>query len=153
MDLTNVGNGAIFEGTKGSIFCDFTSRVIIPLDDDGDMTYYKRRSKDELLPLVGGTGQPSPPPRPRRPSGGRRRGNFGIEMGDNGFPIIKLDEDNLPPALGDPNPGLATADSPYKPSTWDLFMLDWVKACKGESNDVKKSAGPSNLADGQWWWD
>jgi hypothetical protein len=24
---------------------------------------------------------------------------------------------------------------------------------KGESNDVKKSAGPSNLADGQWWWD
>ena len=24
------------------------------------MTYYKRRSREELLPLVGGTGQPSP---------------------------------------------------------------------------------------------
>ena len=23
----------------------------------------------------------------------------------------------------------------------------------GENNQVKKSAGPSDLADGQWWWD
>ena len=23
----------------------------------------------------------------------------------------------------------------------------------GDNNKVKKSAGPSDLADGQWWWD
>src|ERR1035441_808101 len=57
VDLTRVGNGAIFTGTKGMIFCDFTTRVIIPNDDDGDMTYYNRRTKDQLLPLMGGAGQ------------------------------------------------------------------------------------------------
>ena len=65
IDLTRVGNGAIFEGTKGSIFADFTSRLIIPNNDDGDLTYYKRRSKQETLPLIGGTGQVTQaPPRP-----------------------------------------------------------------------------------------
>ena len=69
-----MGNGAIFEGTKGSIFADFTSRLIIPNNDDGDLTYYKRRSREETLPLIGGTGQvtqaaarPAPPRRSRRP--------------------------------------------------------------------------------------
>ena len=33
------------KGTKGSIFADFTSRVIIPNNDDGDLTYYKRRGE------------------------------------------------------------------------------------------------------------
>src|SRR5258708_27628242 len=73
IDLTRVGNGAIFEGTKGSIFADFTSRLIIPNNDDGDMTYYKRRSKDETLPLIGGTGQVTqapPPPAGAPPAGG-----------------------------------------------------------------------------------
>ncbi len=28
VDISKVGNGAIFEGTKGSIFADFTSRVV-----------------------------------------------------------------------------------------------------------------------------
>ena len=46
-NLANVGNGAIFEGTKGSIFADFTTRVIIPNNDDGDLTYYKRRASDQ----------------------------------------------------------------------------------------------------------
>ncbi len=59
VDVTRVGNGAIFEGTKGSIVCDFNSRLIIPNNDDGDMTYYRRRTKEQLLPLVGGTGQVS----------------------------------------------------------------------------------------------
>lgn len=149
LDLTRVGNGAIFEGTKGYIFCDFTSRMIIPSNDDGDMTYYAHRSKDQLLPLVGGTGQPSPPPRPRRPrSEGRRGGGgFGIEMGDDGFPIIKLHPGDIPPALGDPNPGLETADRPYTPNNRDLFMLDWVKACKGESDNVKHGTSSKTHCD------
>jgi hypothetical protein len=56
IDLTKIGNGAIFEGTKGSILADFSSRVIIPTNNDGDLTYYKRRSAEQLLPLIGGTG-------------------------------------------------------------------------------------------------
>ena len=56
VDVTRIGNGAIFEGTKGSILADFTTRVIIPNNDDGDLTYYKHRGKEELLPLVRGTG-------------------------------------------------------------------------------------------------
>lgn len=135
LDLSTVDNGAIFEGNKGYIFCDFTSRMIIPSNDDGDMTYYARRSSGELLPLVGDTGQPSPRPRPRSASQ-PTSGNFGIPMGDDGFPIIKLHPGDVPPALGDPNPGLARAAEPYTPSNQDLFMLDWVKACKGESDNV-----------------
>ena len=135
IDLTDVGNGAIFEGTKGTIFCDFTSRVILPNNDDGDMTYYARRSRDQLLPLIGGTGMPAPEPRPR-PSGSRppRRRR---EMGPDGFPVVELMEGDIPPALGLPNPGLAAADQPYQSNPRDLFMLDWVDACKGKSDNVK----------------
>ena len=57
IDISRVRNGAIFEGTKGSILADFTTRIILPNNDDGDLTYYKRRGKDALLPLIGGTGQ------------------------------------------------------------------------------------------------
>jgi predicted dehydrogenase len=56
IDVTKIGNGAIFEGTKGFILADFRSRVVIPSDDDGDMTYYRRRSSEQLQPLMGGTG-------------------------------------------------------------------------------------------------
>ncbi len=52
IDVSRIGNGAIFEGTKGTIIADFTSRIILPNNDDGDLTYYKRRGKDALLPLV-----------------------------------------------------------------------------------------------------
>jgi hypothetical protein len=55
VDLNKMGNGAVFEGSKGAIVADFNSRVLIPNDNDGDLTYYKRRSKDDLLPLVGGS--------------------------------------------------------------------------------------------------
>ena len=73
VDVSRVGNGAIFEGTKGSIFADFTSRLIIPNNDDGDLTYYKRRTGP--LPLIGGTGQTTQAPAAAaaaaRPQGGR----------------------------------------------------------------------------------
>ncbi len=141
VDLTDVGNGAIFEGSKGFIFCDFVSRVIIPSNDDGDMTYYKRRSKDQLLPLVGRTGTPSPPPRPSRPRTAteRRSGGFRIPMGSDGFPAVELLPGDLPPALGLPNPGLeAIQEGRLRPSdNRDAFMLDWVYACKGQSDNLK----------------
>ena len=64
IDVQKIPNGAIFEGTKGSILADFTTRVIIPNNDDGDLTYYKRRSESDVLPLIEGTGQATQGPRP-----------------------------------------------------------------------------------------
>jgi predicted dehydrogenase len=71
IDVSRIGNGAIFEGTKGTIVADFTTRVILPNNDDGDMTYYKRRPADQLLPLIGGTGQRTQAGPPRAPRGGQ----------------------------------------------------------------------------------
>lgn len=151
IDLSRVGNGAIFEGTKGAIFCDFTSRVIIPNNDDGDMTYYKRRSKDQLLPLIMGTGQPTQAmaqQRPQRGPGGRPAPSLpkgmtafpSAEVGPSGFPAIQLMEGGIPPAIGMPNDTVerilaaekAGQPAPVRP---DPFQLDWIEACKGNRNN------------------
>ena len=42
---------------RARIVADFTTRMILPNNDDGDFTYYKRRDKGAVLPLIGGTGQ------------------------------------------------------------------------------------------------
>ncbi|HSV16080.1 MAG TPA: Gfo/Idh/MocA family oxidoreductase [Tepidisphaeraceae bacterium] len=148
IDVTRVGNGAIFEGTRGSIFADFTSRLVIPNNDDGDFTYYKRRAKSETLPLIGGTGQVTQAAARPRPAGGQQGGRGGrgpagplpggmrampsAEPGPNGFPVVQMLDNGVPPALGLPNPSLHatgnTGDS--------LFQLDWIDACKGKNNNV-----------------
>jgi hypothetical protein len=154
VDVTRIGNGAIFEGTKGTILADFTSRAIIPNNDDGDLTYYKRRTHDELLPLVGGTGQPSQPSfRPARPRAARaaaqpaRRLPGGMaampsaEVGPSGFPAIQFLESGLPPALGLPNTDVDAIVEAEKtgrpdPTRRDPFQADWIEACKGKSDRV-----------------
>ena len=150
IDVTRVGNGAIFEGTKGAIFADFTSRVIIPNNDDGDMTYYKRRSKDEVLPLIGGTGQPTqaqsrpsrPPgaPRPSRPMPAGMTAMPSAEVGPNGFPTVQLIDGNVPAALGLPNTDVESilqAEKEGLPARGgDVFQLEWIDACKGKYNKV-----------------
>lgn len=68
--MQKIPNGAIFEGTKVSILADFTTRTIIPNNDNGDFTYYKRRSQGDLLPLIERTGEVTQaPPRPATPRG------------------------------------------------------------------------------------
>jgi predicted dehydrogenase len=146
LDVTRVGNGAIFEGTKGSIFADFTSRVLIPNNDDGDFTYYKRRT--ETLPLIGGTGQvtQSGGRRGGAPQGGGRgpapaQGSRALpggmqsmpsaEVGASGFPTVQFLANGLPPAVGLPNTARPTGAT-----GGDLFQLDWLDACKGKSNNV-----------------
>jgi hypothetical protein len=150
IDLTRVGNGAIFEGTKGSIFADFTSRLIIPNNDDGDLTYYKRRSKAETLPLVGGTGQVTQtPPRPARTvsDGGRSaalpagfKANPVADPGPSGFPEIQVLENGLPAALGLPNTNvqsiLAGQQAGRPAGGGDVFQAEWLDACKGKNNSV-----------------
>jgi predicted dehydrogenase len=151
IDLSRVGNGAIFEGTKGSIFADFNSRVILPLNDDGDFTYYKRRAKDDLLPLVGGTGQPSQaPPRraagpggPPRPAPALPKGFTAFpnaQPGPNGFPAVQFLENGLPAAVGMPNTDVERILQAEKEGRvmggGDVFQREWIDACKGKAPNV-----------------
>jgi predicted dehydrogenase len=54
VNLSSIGHGAMFKGDKGLLVCDFTSRVIIPYGNDADLTYFKRRTKEELIAPMGG---------------------------------------------------------------------------------------------------
>ena len=162
IDLSRVGNGAIFEGTKGSIFADFTTRVIIPNNDDGDLTYYKRRAKSDTLPLIQGTGQVTQSAQQRPGGGGARGGGPGArggqgrggalpggmtampsaEVGPNGFPTVQMIDGKIPAALGLPNTSVTNilesekAGSPMGGPGSDVFQKDWLDACKGKSNNV-----------------
>jgi predicted dehydrogenase len=53
VDLNKIDHGAMFKGTKGYVICDFGSRLILPFGDDSDLTYYKPRTKDTVLPPLG----------------------------------------------------------------------------------------------------
>jgi predicted dehydrogenase len=148
IDVASIGNGAIFEGTKGSILADFTSRLIIPNNDDGDLTYYKRRGQDDLLPLVAGTGQPGQGMgRPRRSSSGPPPPPPGLkampsaQAGPNGFAVVQFLDNGLPAALGLPNTDVddilgAEKSGHATAARRDAFQVDWIDACKGKSNDV-----------------
>ncbi len=52
MDLNKIGHGAMFEGTKGTLVADFTNRYLVPIRKGADMTYYKARTKDKLIPQM-----------------------------------------------------------------------------------------------------
>jgi predicted dehydrogenase len=156
LDVARIANGAIFEGTKGTIVADFTSRMILPNNDDGDFTYYKRRTTDQLLPLVGGTGQPTQAfaRGPRGPAGQRRGGPPtrtlpagmtampSAEPGPNGFPVVQLMEGGIPAGLGLPNDTVKTILAAEQSgggaprAGGDAFQKDWIDACKGKSNNV-----------------
>ncbi len=150
IDVSKIANGAIFEGTKGSILADFTTRVIIPNNDDGDLTYYKRRGKSELLPLIGGTGQVTQAPaRTAGPSAARTATRPGLppgftappnaQPGSNGFPTVQMLDGKVPAALGLPNPAVESikqAEQSGRPVTGDVFQREWIDACKGKSNGV-----------------
>jgi predicted dehydrogenase len=117
VDVSRIGNGAIFEGTKGTILADFTSRIIIPNNDDGDLTYYKRRSKDQVLPLIGGTGQVTQAAPARGGGGG---GPAALGLPNTTVDAILAAEKSGAPAV----------------SRGDVFQMDWIDACKGKSNNV-----------------
>jgi len=155
IDVARIGNGAIFEGAKGSILADFTSRVIIPNNDDGDLTYYKRRSREQLLALIGGAGQvtQAPPRAGRRPAGGQAaraaaapglpRGFTAMpnaQPGPSGFPAVQFLEGGIPAGLGLPNTSVQAileAEKSGRPAAGgDVFQLEWIDACKGKNNNV-----------------
>ncbi len=53
LDLHKIDHGALFEGTKGFLAAGFESRILFPLRDKADMTYYKPRRKEELFKPLG----------------------------------------------------------------------------------------------------
>ena len=147
IDMQKIPNGVIFEGTKGSILADFTTRAIIPNNDDGDLTYYKRRSKSEVLPLIEGTGQVTQGSRPAAQRGNPAPLPPGFtampsaEPQANGFPAIQFLEGGLPAAIGLPNTDvrqiLQAEEAGRGPNLGgSLFQMDWIDACKGKNNNV-----------------
>jgi len=53
IDLKKIGHGAMFKGSKGHVVCDFDSRILLPFGTEADLTYYKPRAKDAVLPAIG----------------------------------------------------------------------------------------------------
>lgn len=54
VDLVKIDHGVMFEGTQGTLIADFGSRMLIPFGDKSDMSYYKPREKDKMIPNLGG---------------------------------------------------------------------------------------------------
>jgi predicted dehydrogenase len=53
IDLKQIDHGAMFEGSKGYLVADFTTRAIYPQGNEANMTYYKPRTKEAVLPPLG----------------------------------------------------------------------------------------------------
>ncbi len=53
VDLRKIDHGVMFEGSKGHLIADFNSRILFPQGNQANMTYYKPRSKEALLPPLG----------------------------------------------------------------------------------------------------
>lgn len=53
IDLTKIGHGAMFKGTRGFLIADFDTRLLVPHGDNADLTYCKRRGEEEVIPALG----------------------------------------------------------------------------------------------------
>lgn len=53
VDLKKIDHGVMFEGTKGILVADFTTRALLPGRRGADLTYYKPRTPDKLIPPMG----------------------------------------------------------------------------------------------------
>jgi predicted dehydrogenase len=163
VDVEKIPNGAIFEGTKGSIIADFTSRLIVPNNDDGDFTYYKRRDQGHLEPLVAGVGQPTqtvsrrPAQRPRTPTSPRTlpagfKAEPSAQPTATGFPDIQFNEAGVPAALSLPNPEIEPILEAQKSGSLDSrrpdpFQTEWLDACKRKYDGIKHGTSSKTHCD------
>lgn len=53
IDISKIGHGAMFKGTKGTLIADFTTRILLPSPAGGDMTYYKSPTQEQIAPPHG----------------------------------------------------------------------------------------------------
>jgi len=54
VDLDKIDHGALFKGEKGFVVAGFSNRLVIPYGKEADLTYYKPRPKEKLIPDMGG---------------------------------------------------------------------------------------------------
>jgi len=57
LDLNKIGHGAMFKGDRGVIVADFSSRLLIPFGDKGNLTHFKPLAEDQLTPAIGNFGK------------------------------------------------------------------------------------------------
>ena len=53
IDLNKIGHGAMFIGDRGYIISDFVGRLLIPYGPKANMTYFKPRKEEDVLPDLG----------------------------------------------------------------------------------------------------
>lgn len=53
VDLQKIDHGVLFEGSRGDLVAGFDTRAILPNGGAADMTYYKPRTKDTVIPPLG----------------------------------------------------------------------------------------------------
>ncbi len=53
INLKQIDHGVMFVGKHGWLIADFGSRMVVPMVDSSDLTYYKPRDKSALLPNIG----------------------------------------------------------------------------------------------------
>jgi hypothetical protein len=53
VDLSKIGHGAIFKGSQGFLVSSFDNRMVIPFGDRADLSYYRPRPADEVIPDMG----------------------------------------------------------------------------------------------------
>jgi len=53
VDLNKIDHGVMFKGTLGYLIADFGSRLLLPFGDAADLTSYKPRTKETVLPPLG----------------------------------------------------------------------------------------------------
>jgi len=53
VDLKRIGHGAMYKGDKGILVADFRSRLLIPHGRNADLSYYKPRTQETLIPPMG----------------------------------------------------------------------------------------------------
>jgi predicted dehydrogenase len=52
IDLTAIGHGVIFKGSRGFLVTDYQKRILLPYGKDADLTYYRPRAKQEQEPPI-----------------------------------------------------------------------------------------------------
>jgi hypothetical protein len=124
------------------------------------MTYYKRRSKDQLESLILGTGQPARAPAGRRaaarpaavsarpPAAAPARqlaAGFTMSQEAPGFPAVELGPGGVPPNLLTPNNMIGKVDPSSKNDR--IFQDEWIAACKGQNSKDKHGASTKTHCD------
>jgi len=54
IDLKQISHGVMFEGSNGYLIADFNNRLLFPQGNNADLTYYKPRTKETLIPKMNG---------------------------------------------------------------------------------------------------